>query len=402
MEKKEKKQGKGNIRQILVMLVFFAICFGIGYFGGSLLDDFGMLDTLVESVEKTAERWGIRSVAVMVLMLVGSGMIGAILAFYGQIILHEAGHLVTGLISGYRFVSFRIGSLILYRREGRFHLTTFSIPGTAGQCLMRPPVDKKPEEMPVFLYNLGGVLVNVISVIVAVCLLCMGNLGPLMLVFHSFTVLLGAILAITNGIPMKVGGVPNDGLNAKSLGKDPEAMYGFWMQLEMNARQTEGERLKNMPQEWFYLPETEKLANPMYASIGVLYYQYLRDAGEYEKSYEIASKLMDTEAKLIGLYQNEIRCEQLFDELLGSCEKEYVDRLNDKKLQAYRKATRGYLSRIRLEYAYALLYERNEAKAEKYRIMFEKRALRTPTIGEVPGEREAMEMARQKAVQQEK
>jgi len=397
MEKKDKKQGKGNIKQILVMMAFFAICFAIGYFGGSLLDDFGLMDGLVESTEKTAARLGIQNEGAMVLMLVGSSMLGVLLAFYGQIILHEAGHLVTGLLSGYRFVSFRIGSLILYRREGKFHVTTFSIPGTGGQCLLRPPVDKKPEEMPVFLYNLGGVLMNVISVIIAVWMLWCGDHGVLMQVFLAFTVLMGAILAITNGIPMKVGGVPNDGLNAWSLGKDAKALYGFWLQLEVNARLTEGVRLKDMPQEWFYLPETEQLSNPMYASDGVLYYQYLRDAGEYEKSYEVAAKLLDSEANLIELYRNELHCEQLFDELLGSCEKEYIDRLNDKKLQAYRKATRGYLSRIRLEYAYALLYERNEAKAEKYRVMFEKRALRTPTIGEVPGEREAMERVLQKA-----
>ena len=34
-------------------------------------------------------------------------------AFYLQLILHEGGHLVCGLLTGYRFVSFRIGSWMI-------------------------------------------------------------------------------------------------------------------------------------------------------------------------------------------------------------------------------------------------------------------------------------------------
>ncbi len=36
-----------------------------------------------------------------------------------QIIIHEAGHLVCGLASGYRFVSFRILSFTLIREDGK-------------------------------------------------------------------------------------------------------------------------------------------------------------------------------------------------------------------------------------------------------------------------------------------
>ena len=56
-----------------------------------------------------------------------------ILAVFVQIILHEGGHLIFGLATGYRFVSFRVGSLTLIKEGGKFRFKRFSISGTGGQ-----------------------------------------------------------------------------------------------------------------------------------------------------------------------------------------------------------------------------------------------------------------------------
>lgn len=78
-----------------------------------------------------------------------------------QIIVHEAGHLVFGLISGYKFSSFRIFSFMWVKEDGKMRLKRLSIAGTGGQCLMSPP-DMVDGRIPVVLYNLGGSLMNVI------------------------------------------------------------------------------------------------------------------------------------------------------------------------------------------------------------------------------------------------
>ena len=61
-----------------------------------------------------------------------------VLSFWLQAILHEGGHLVCGLLSGYRFLSFRVGSFTLLRQNGRLVLRRFYLPGTGGQCLLEP------------------------------------------------------------------------------------------------------------------------------------------------------------------------------------------------------------------------------------------------------------------------
>ncbi len=58
------------------------------------------------------------------------------LALILQIIIHEGGHLLFGLYSGYRFSSFRIGSFMWLKEGGSLKLKRLSIAGTGGQCLM--------------------------------------------------------------------------------------------------------------------------------------------------------------------------------------------------------------------------------------------------------------------------
>lgn len=57
-----------------------------------------------------------------------------ILAVFVQIILHEGGHLIFGLATGYRFVSFRVGSLTLIKEGGKFRLNASPSPAQAANA----------------------------------------------------------------------------------------------------------------------------------------------------------------------------------------------------------------------------------------------------------------------------
>ena len=67
------------------------------------------LSSLINSISSNESNTTSKIVE-MVLLLVA-----LFLGAYLQIILHEAGHLVCGLLTGYRFVSFRVGSLTLIK-----------------------------------------------------------------------------------------------------------------------------------------------------------------------------------------------------------------------------------------------------------------------------------------------
>ena len=112
-----------------------------------------------------------------------------LLAFYGaimvQLVIHEAGHLVFGLATGYRFNSYRIFNLMWLKEDGKIRFRKLSVAGTGGQCLMNPP-DLQDGKMPVMLYNFGGAILNLISALIfgGAALLCPAwSFGQVVLLF---------------------------------------------------------------------------------------------------------------------------------------------------------------------------------------------------------------------------
>ena len=163
-----------------------------------------------------------------------------LLALLAQITLHEGGHLVCGLRSGYRFCSFRVGSLMWMRAEdGHLRLRRLRLAGTGGQCLMAPP-DMVDGRLPVTLYNFGGALANLLTVALSLALYGPARRVPLLAAFLLFLAVIGGFSAAMNGIPLRLNGITNDGRNALSLQKDPAALRAFWVQMRVAAAQAQG------------------------------------------------------------------------------------------------------------------------------------------------------------------
>ena len=204
------------------------------------------------------------------------------LSVYAQLILHEAGHLSAGLLSGYSFVSFRIGSLTLIKSRGRFRLARYRLAGTGGQCLMAPP-PLRNGDYPAMLYHLGGVIMN---------LLC-AALAALMLLWRGYsawwlgTLVIGLVMACTNGIPLKTVAVDNDGRNALRGRREPDVRMGFYRQLQVNRGQADGMRLRDMPADWFECAPGQEHER------GYLRFQYLLDSGAYADARQYGARLLD-------------------------------------------------------------------------------------------------------------
>ncbi len=153
---------------------------------------------------------------------------------YAQIILHEGGHLVCGLLTGYKFVSFRVGSWMWQKENGRIRLRRFSLAGTDGQCLLEPP-ELKDGKMPYLLYNLGGTLANLLTAVICGLLGFAFRENALVRLFFVMQTVVGLLNAALNGVPMDMGEVCNDGKNALSMGEDAEPYLTRWNEKPMQA-----------------------------------------------------------------------------------------------------------------------------------------------------------------------
>ena len=313
---------------------------------------------------------------------------------YVQIILHEGGHLVCGLLTGYKFVSFRIGSWMWQKENGRIRLHRFSLAGTGGQCLLAPP-ELKDGKMPYLLYNLGGTLANLLTAVLCGLLAFAFRENALVRLFFVIQAVVGLLNAALNGIPMAVGEVCNDGKNILMMRKDPAAVRSFWVMLSINAEQAKGVRLKDMPEEWFTMPTDVQLQNGITSVTAVLRENRLMD----EHRFAEAARLIDAlsaraDVVIIGLYRYLFLCDRLYCALvLGEDAEPYLTRWDSKEMQAFRKQMKDYLSIMTTEYTVALLAEKDRLKAEAVRLKFEKRCETYPYAGEVESTKELISTA---------
>ncbi len=329
-----------------------------------------------------------------------SGMVCLLyLAFFLQLILHEAGHLLCGLCTGYQFSSFRVGSFLWIRQDGKLRLKRFHLAGTGGQCLLLPPslVDGK---LPYVLYNLGGSLANLLAAALCFGLMLSVDHGLL----HFFLLMMAATgvgYALVNGIPMESGGVCNDGYNARSLGKNPNALRAFWIQMKINEAQAAGVPLRDMPAEWFEPPAREDMSNSMCAAVAVIRTNYLMDRQEFTQAAQSIDILLPGaktgEFQIQGLYQHMMACDRIFCALVCEGDRETVAELLTKEQQAAMNQMKQMLTVIRTRYVLALLYHNDPEEAARLQTLFDKQAARYPHPAEVDGERALMALAKERS-----
>lgn len=313
------------------------------------------------------------------------------LSFFIHIVLHETGHLIFGLMSGYQFSSFRIGTHMLMKENGKLVHRKIKIAGTGGQCLMIPPemVDGK---FPVVLYNLGGSIVNLVVAALMIPVFVAIDKSSVFALFVFLFIAMGAITGLSNGIPMRTKTVDNDGYNAISLGKSREAMRAFWIQMKTNEQLTKGIRTKDMPEEWFEVPSDDAMKNPMVATIGVYAASRMMDQHRFEEAGKLIDYMLKIETGMVALHRNLLICDQIYLELIGQNRSDRVEALYTKELKKFMKAMKTFPSVIRLEYAYRLLAEHDPESAAKSMAAFEKVAATYPYPNDINTERELMEI----------
>lgn len=224
-----------------------------------------------------------------------------------QIIIHEGGHLVAGLMSGYRFVSFRFLNYTIISKDGHLQLRNFELGGTGGQCLLAPP-DKPKEQIDTRWYNAGGVLANIISAAIAIVLLCTVSMPEWLEAFMLTTVFTGIGFAILNGVPMKIAGGGNDGLNLLNLEKNPASKQCFLNILEVNALVHEGQQYKDMPERLFATPDPLDWENALHVGCRMMNVNRMMNVYQWEDAYDLMTEVMANKDVMTTISQAESKC----------------------------------------------------------------------------------------------
>ena len=320
-----------------------------------------------------------------------------ILALYAQIILHEAGHLVFGLLTGYRFCSFRVGSLMLIKEDGHLRLKSFSLAGTGGQCVMLPPV-RSTERFPFVWYNLGGALMNFVTATLFLVLYSFVPMHPFVSVFFAALAATGFALGFMNAIPLRVGLIDNDGSNIRLLQKDPQAANAFYWMLDIHGQLAGGLRLRDMPKDWFVTPDGADTNNPITSTIEVYAINRLMDCEAFPAAAARIRALFASQAAINGIHRNLLRCDLAYCCMLLD-EADAAKQELDEPLRKFMQSMKRFPSVLRTQYAEALLLERDPAKADAILANFDRMAKKYPYASDIASERDLIQIAQEKHAQ---
>ena len=278
--------------------------------------------------------------------------IAGVISFILQVIVHEAGHLVFGLLSGYKFISFRVFDFKIIKDEnGKLKIRFERLAGTGGQCLMRAP-EYVVGKFKYKLYLLGGVIFNVLFSVI------------FWIVLPSYYTLLFALigfaLAFLNLIPMGF----NDGMTFYHASKDETTRFVLYLQLEYVYYQSIG---KNLLIE---RPEVVEKIN----SMEIIKTNYLTDSlefikldgleyfFEFEALYNESRKLYIERDDLLPVYKVELMALLVKLISLVNPEDELLEELmNDKSLKVRLKQNNPQTKNILATYEYGVKLDDEKA-----------------------------------------
>ena len=363
-----------------VTLIFFLVCIALGgLLGLSILDAFGSDLVWWKLLARLLE-----------------GILLYLVALFLQVILHEAGHMIAGLLRGWSFISFMILGFVLAKKNGRFHMSRFAVPGVGGQCLMMPPKQGE-SDWGIAFYNAGGVLMNVLVSLITLVLsvLFYSELPWDMNVFNVSLCIVGIFFAIANGVPACHGGIPNDGMNIRELRKDPFSTQVFLTTMKVMGKLQQGYSLESVSEG--YLTEGVELdySNPIHVMAVNFDISLAIVKFDFDKAHLLFKQMESEESKIVSIYRKEMLYEKVFLFLVSPRDGVDVgDLIDPDTLNYFEMQTNFRPTSLRVKYTFAKLYEGDEVKAASIYQQFQLICKTYHIPGEVYSEKELVEYVR--------
>jgi len=299
--KKQEKKWPRVVGKIAFVLFFATLGFLGAYFSLEYIGEIRLLDI------------------VATILIVG-------VSIFLHIILHEIGHVLGGLVSGYQFIMFRLFSTVWIKTPDGLSKRKEHIPGVLGQALMVPPEMSGQEQPPFLLYHSSGLLMNLVTATFFVFLGLMIPVGTVDY-FLYVSAVVALFIIITNALPLQ----GTDGYNIVQQVKDPKAHEEITKTLYLYRDMVEGASLESL-QQYVDLEAIDSLKDPNAATMYTVRADYFLEQKKFAKAHQIYKLLWNNIHDLFPAHQQTITMSYLFTLLLTDPNHRNVQKITQGKI----------------------------------------------------------------------
>ena len=236
-----------------------------------------------------------------------------VIVYYSSIILHEVGHLIFGLKSKLKFISFNIKGFSIIKKNKKLVIEKRKITkDIGGYCNMEFIDSIKYSKKDVILYFYGGIIINIIIAIIFFIILLLSSNQYIKLISILY-ILYNAYLSILNSIPYtNIIGVNTDMKHIVNYLHDDNYIKKIITINKMFSHYEKNNSLIGIDEDLLYIPE--EFFNDYDITIALYYISYLSEKRKYKKMNEsidyVLSKTNDTitESSINALKVQKIDC----------------------------------------------------------------------------------------------
>lgn len=298
------------------------------------------------------------------------------------LIVHEFGHLIFGLLTGYTFAAIGFGHHLFLRRDGRVRRFVYKLPGALGFCAMEVP-DMKDGSFPFALYLSGGALCNAFLALVCIFAFAFGIGSGVLFFPHAFLLpaFVNAYFAIVSILPIKTKLLNTDGKQLFDLLKHKNMRKSFWACEKISAAQYRGVKFEDIPSEWFN--ETDDTQSVYAASIRAVRLLALAETDEPKEVCALIENELSENHALSGTAKGLLTCMRIYYESTGERDDGTLKKLITQTQIDFMKRMKNTPSAIQSEYAYTLLVEKDVREASRIKARLEKISKKYPFPAEI-------------------
>lgn len=286
-----------------------------------------------------------------------------------QVILHELGRFVCGLLSGYRFGYLQLFGFRLQKINGQLSAKRKHDKDPVYFLLAPPETDFR--NFPVRLYFLGGFIANILFILIflGAAFRFPGMSLPRFLFLQYVFISIPYVLI--SGMPIQLSGVRTETYNALTIPTDYRSRCACFIPRLISYHMINGIRLRDMPEEWFYLPTREEMFSVMHSRLASYYVDWLIEKGRYTEADAVIDSIFSLEDyRIKNVFTTMLFCSKIFLILVHT--KKY-DQMKTFLSDAQKKRMIRFGSELTVKrtlYIIALLYEKDKEKAAKRMAVF--------------------------------